>query len=114
VSRLQRIGVVISLIWLVGLPIYLTVDSNRRASNFYNWCRSVEANFSFETTPEQQHETCWRSARFITPKVTVHALIAGNADTATLWFLMLGPVVILWLVGGIVFTTVRWIKRDPA
>ncbi len=32
-------------------------------------------NISFERTAEQQHETCWRSARFTTPKVMAHTLL---------------------------------------
>jgi hypothetical protein len=109
-SGWQRIGVVISVLWLIALPIYLTMDSNGRASVFYNWCRSVNSTFS-ERTTEQQHELCWRSAGFITPKVMAHTLIAGNADTATLWSLMLGPVVIFWIIGGIIFAMVRWMRR---
>lgn len=110
-SRLQGIGIVISLFWLVGLPIYLTVDSNRRADEFYNWCQSLGPNISSERTAEQQHETCWRSARFITPKVMAHTLIAGNVDTVTLWSMMLGPGAILWFIGGIVLATLRLTRR---
>jgi hypothetical protein len=102
---------VISLFWLVGLPIYLTVDSNRRADEFYKWCQSLGPNISFERTAEQQHEICWRSARFITPKVMAHTLIAGNADTVTLWSLMLAPVAIFWFIGGIVLATLRLTRR---
>jgi hypothetical protein len=120
-SGWQRIGVVISLLWLVGLPIYLMVDSNRRAGDFYTWCRSVESKVASDMrssgrgdladSTEQQHENCWRSARFMTPTVLAYTLIAGDADTATLWSLMLVPLVIFWLIGGIVFATVRWTRR---
>jgi hypothetical protein len=83
-SRWQKIGVLASFLWLIGLPIYLMTDSNRRASEFYNWCRKVESNLAFEMTAEQQHDTCWRSAKFMTPTVLAQTLIAGNADTVTL------------------------------
>src|ERR1700731_2278718 len=79
-SRWQKIGVLASFLWLIGLPIYLMTDSNRRASEFYNWCRKVESNLAFEMTAEQQHDTCWRSAKFMTPTVLAQTLIAGNAD----------------------------------
>ena len=79
-SRWQKIGVLASFLWLIGLPIYLMTDSNRRASEFYNWCRKVESNLAFEKTAEQQHDTCWRSAKFMTPAVLAQTLIAGNAD----------------------------------
>jgi hypothetical protein len=51
-SRWQKIGVLASFLWLIGLPIYLMTDSNRRASEFYNWCRKVESNLAFEMTAE--------------------------------------------------------------
>ena len=60
---------------------------------------------------EQQHEACWRTAKFMTPTVLAQTLIAGNADTATLWFFMLGPLVIFWAIGGIILATVRRIWR---
>jgi hypothetical protein len=91
--------------------MYVMMDSNRRASEFYAWCRNVGSNSTSDMTPEQQHETCWRSAKFMTPSVLAQALIAGNADTATLWTFILGSVVILWIVGGIILATVRWVRR---
>jgi hypothetical protein len=111
VSGPQKIGALVSVLWLIGLPTYLAVDSNRRASDFYNWCRTLGADVSPERRAEQ-HEACWRSARFITPSVMAQTLVAGSADTVTLWSLMVGPVVVLWVIGGIGFTTVRWMRRE--
>jgi hypothetical protein len=110
-SRWQKIGVLASFLWLIGLPIYLMTDSNRRASEFYNWCRKVESNLAFEMTAEQQHDTCWRSAKFMTPTVLAQTLIAGNADTITLWAFMLVPLAIFWSIWGIILTTVRRKRR---
>ena len=110
-SGWQKIAVLVSILWMIGLPIYLMIDSNRRASEFYNVCRKVESNLAFEMTAEQQHEACWRSAKFMTPTVLAQTLIAGNADTATLWFFMLAPLVIFWAIGGIILATVRRIWR---
>jgi hypothetical protein len=110
-SGWQKIGVLASLLWLIGLPIYLMMDSNRRASEFYNWCQRVESNLAFEMTAEQQHDTCWRSAKFMTPTVLAQTLIAGNADTVTLWSFMLVPLAIFWGIWGIILATVRWKRR---
>jgi hypothetical protein len=110
-SGWQKIGALASLLWLIGLPIYLMMDSNRRASEFYNWCQRVESNLAFEMTAEQQHDTCWRSAKFMTPTVLAQTLIAGNADTVTLWSFMLVPLAIFWGIWGIILATVRWKRR---
>lgn len=40
-SAWQRIGVVISVLWLVGLPIYLMINHNRHEQEFLSWCVGV-------------------------------------------------------------------------
>ena len=108
----QKFGVLVPIVWIIGLPICVMIDSNRRASEFYNMCRKVESNLASAMTTEQQHEACWRSAKFITPTVLAQTLIAGNADTATFWFFMLGPVVIFWAIGSIILATMRRLRRS--
>ena len=73
-SGWQKIGAVISVLWLIGLPIFFIV----RSSSF---------------------------------KPVWHALIAGNSDTAALWTMMLGPVVLIWSIGVVTLDAVRWIRR---
>ena len=73
-TRWQKIGAVISVLWLIGLPIWLVVYSG-----------------SFKTVG--------------------HALIAGDSDTAALWTMMLGPVVLLWSIGVITLDAVPWLRR---
>ena len=110
-SAWRKIGVAISVLWMVGLPIYVMMDSNRRANEFYSWCRSKESNFASDLTPEQRHEWCSQSAGFMTPTVLAQVLVAGNSDTLALWSLMLGPLAILWIAGGIILATVRRLRR---
>jgi hypothetical protein len=112
--RWQKIGIVLSIIWMICIPIYVMIDSNRRANEFYGMCRRLESSIAFDSpTAEQQHEICWRSAKFMTPSGLVQTLIAGNADTITLWSFILGPLVIFWIAGGLLLATVRWIRRSP-
>jgi hypothetical protein len=40
-SGWQRIGVVISVLWMVGFPIFLMVDTNRQASEMYQGCLRI-------------------------------------------------------------------------
>ena len=72
-SGWQRIGVVISVLWFVGLPIFALITIDKRL-------------------PDMARE----------PIIFL--------------IFLLGPIILLWLVGGIVFGTVRWIVRgltDP-
>jgi len=103
----RKVGVVISALWLIGLPIYVMIDSNRRAGEFYAWCRSAESRYTADMTPEQQLEWCSRSAGFMTPSVLAQVLIAGNGDTFAMWSLMLGPIAVFWLIFCIIFLAVR-------
>ena len=110
--RWQKIGVLLSVIWMIGIPIYVMIDSNRRANEFYGMCRRLESSIASDPiNAEQQHETCWKSANFMTARVLAQTLIAGNADTLTLWFLILGPLVMFWIAGGLALATVRWVRR---
>ena len=105
----QKIGVLVSVLWLIGFPTYLVVHSGMNAGHLYEECLK-----SFpDLTIEEQHETCWNSSYLgaVTPKVIANALIAGNSDTLTLWSMMLGPVVLLWAIGVITLDAVPWIRR---
>ena len=103
----RKIGVVISALWLIGLPVFVMIDSNRRASVFYTWCRSAAFRYAADMTPEQQLELCSRSAGFMTPSVLAQVLVAGTGDTFAMWSLMLGPIAIFWLIFGIISVAVR-------
>ena len=116
-GRWQKIGVALSALWLIGLPIYVMLDSNRRANEFYTWCVTVESKIAsdktsleFAETAEQQQEKCRRAGRFMTPTVLAQTLVVGNLDTLTLWSLMLGPVAVLWPIAGSMFMMVRWMR----
>jgi hypothetical protein len=108
-SGWQKIGAVISVLWLIGLPIFFVVHSSMNADHLYDECMKSFADL----TREEQHETCWSSSHLgvVTPRIVGHALIAGNSDTAALWTMMLGPVVLLWSIGVITLDAVRWIRR---
>jgi hypothetical protein len=107
----RKIAVLVSALWLIGLPIFVMFDSNRRAGEFFTWCRSAESRYAADMTPEQQLEFCTRSARFMSPSLLMQVLIAGSADTFTLWILMLGPIAAFWLMTGLVFFAVRRMRN---
>jgi hypothetical protein len=108
-SGWPKIGVVASVLWLIGLPTYLVVHSSMNADHLYDECMKSVADL----TREEQHETCLTSSHLgaVTPRIIGHALIAGNSDTAALWTMMLGPVVLLWSIGVITLDAVRRIRR---
>jgi hypothetical protein len=106
----QRIGVVVSVLWLIGFPIYLVVHSSMNAGHLHEQCLK---SYLPDLTSEEKHETCWHSSHIgaVTWKTVGYALIAGNSDTVALWPMMFGPVALLWSFGVITLGTVRWIRR---
>jgi hypothetical protein len=124
-SGWQRIGVVISVLWLVGFPIYLMVSTNQNASVFYSLCRKIKYDTASsyraagqsdlaDATDKGAHEECWKPAGFTSASKMASDLVAGDAQAAILWAFILVPVVLFWLVGGAVFGIVRWIRRGFA
>ena len=107
-SGWQRIGVVVSVLWLIGVPVYFVTVSGDR--EMYEQCMEQRLP---NMTRQEKKDMCWKS--FHPPwKEVGDTLIAGNEDTVALWSMMLGPIVIFWLVGSIILATVRWIRRGFA
>jgi hypothetical protein len=90
-SGWQRIGVVISVLWLVGLPVYVLIDHN----------------LSGAVPPMTPLDLI---ALFATGK---GAYRGGEPDPYwwIIWIAVLGPIALFWLVGWIVLGTVRWVRR---
>jgi len=110
-SGWQRIGVVISVLWLIGVPGYLYVETISAGKTIYEQCLEKPAP---NLTRAEKHDICMKSSHDMTTGWFGHTLIAGNFDTVALWSVILGPIVILWLVGSIIIATVRWIRRGFA
>ena len=122
-SRWQRIGVVISVLWLIASPIYLLVTKNEAANKTYAACIEESSMTStrmrqmgqYDQADAWEHHSndwCLRAAGYMSPVGLAHALLEGSYHSAVLWGVLLGPVALLWLVGSLVIGTVRWVSRD--
>jgi hypothetical protein len=98
-SGWQRIGVVISVLWLLGLPLYLRIYNlvlNCDHARVADFCRT------------------WSDVEPAGPYLSLSwgylaRLFRDNVEMST--GVLLGPIILLWLVGWIVLSTVRWIQR---
>jgi hypothetical protein len=110
-SGWQRIGVVISILWLIGLPTYLMVDMNHRAMAWRTSCiiNGVMQNL-VGNKREVAVQTCERNynGMTISPAEVIANLSSGGVSV---WAVLLAPIAILWIVGGGTIWTVRWIGR---
>jgi hypothetical protein len=121
-SGWQRIGVLISVLWFVGTPIYLMVDTNNTAGAVYQSCiRSADLAFEpggFEgdnpgelKTAERRCARSFYNMRMSPRKLMRLLLGMEGEETPIVWAIILGPIILFWLVGGATFATVRWARR---
>jgi hypothetical protein len=124
-NGLPGIGVLISVLWLFGAPIYLMVDTNNTAKVIYESCiRSADLAFEpggFEgDNPGELKTADLRGVRSfvpwgLAPTMLLGLLLGGEGGEAlTVWTIILVPIVLLWLVGGVIFVTAHWIRRTFA
>ena len=99
-SYRHRVGVLLSILWLIGLPIYVLVKTNQRASETLGSCMSIINNIDW----------CLPGAGFVSPREMSHNLVSGDRNTVVLWGLMVGPIIGFWLIGRIAFAAVRSIR----
>jgi hypothetical protein len=117
----QRIGVVISALWLVAVPIYFMVSQNNQANEIFAVCFSrayqqygpggVQSNKATEFDAAKERCMQWRDKLFMPPNKLLRFLMGEDKDSWILWAMMLVPLAAFWIIGGIIFATVRWIRR---
>lgn len=118
----QQIGVLISILWFLGIPIYLVVNTNKTAEVVYQSCiRSADLAFEpggFEGDNPGELKTaerrCARSFDHMrmSPGKLIRLLLGRDSDeTLTVWAIILLPIALFWLAGGATITAVRWIRR---
>jgi hypothetical protein len=96
----QRIGIVASVIWAIGAPIYLDQAALQEASaafsRYYEACRDVPSN-----DPDQ----CFQRAGRVYDTVPRYHLLSANGAVAALV-----PVGLGWLLAYALVYLVRWIR----
>jgi len=121
----QRVGVAVSVLWLIGVPIYLMVDANGIAAAVYQTCiRSADLAFEpggFEgNNPDELKVAERRCSRTFystrtSPEKLMRLLLGKEGDdTLIVWAIILLPIILFWLVAGATVGTIRWIRRTGA
>ena len=108
-SRWQRFGVVISIFWAVGFPIFLFIDANRIHGEVFEYCLNTASALREPTDRETSRQICLRA--FEASRETPGKFVKELASDKVLWTVILGPIGLLWLVGGVLSWAVRWIAR---
>jgi len=117
-SGWQRIGVVISVLWLLAVPSYVIISSNQFADAYYKGCLDLayrtRLNSAKELNAAIQDCSTTRSELAVTPTKALKVLLLEKnyGEGLAAWAALLLPIALLWIIGGIVFGTVRWLARS--
>jgi len=101
------IGVVISVVWIIGASTGLVTSHNRTASHYYDACvraqheiasdyRARGRNDLANATDNAAANECWKVSGFTTFNQLFSDVMAGDLQVLGLWVLLLLPVAILF------------------
>jgi hypothetical protein len=116
-SGLQRIGVLISVLWLLAVPSYLIISSNKFADAYYKGCLDLayrtKLNSAAELNAATQDCSTTRSELAVTPTRMLKLLLLeeDHAYGLIAWAALLAPIALMWIIGGIAFGTAGWLAR---
>jgi hypothetical protein len=100
----QRNGIVASVIWAIGAPIYLDHAAEQKATEafmrYYEACRDV---------PSSDPDQCFQRASRVSDTVPPYRVLSANGAVAALV-----PVGLGWLLAYALVYLVRWIRAGFA
>jgi hypothetical protein len=109
----SRIGVVLSVLWAVGMPAYLAIGAQDSVNSVFQSCMSLVYNANWPAEQEKQRlAQCTANYATEFKKVTfqqVYSDVYSNKDNVGLlvWIPILG----LWIMGGVLIGTLRWVAQ---
>ena len=96
----QRIGIVASVIWAIGAPIYLDTAAQRDAMEQFD-----QTHKACLDNPRNDFDVCFRRASAAADSVPRYPLLSANGV-----FVALVPVALGWLVACALVYVGRWIR----
>jgi hypothetical protein len=109
-SGWRRIGVVISVLWLLAVPSYLVISSYGLADGYYKRCIDRASAHSVEEYIKARNDCSAdsNSIRILPEQMLETLLLKGDYfEGLIVWAMILIPIALLWIVFGMV----RWIAR---
>lgn len=103
----QRIGVVLSFLWVLGFPYFVIKLHNQQALNHYSDCLIASGISDAAAASRARCTFIYHSEETSFSKT----FLSLNRSTGYFWGAVLVPLVALWVLGGIVIGTLRWIRR---
>lgn len=116
-SGWKRLGVTLSVLWVIAGPLWLLIDTNTRANESYERClrlaTSISGDYADAVKGEQVYKRMSDRCEYVysVTTTTLSKMIEDKDSKAILAVMIGGPIAALWLLGAIVIGTCRWISR---
>jgi hypothetical protein len=115
-SGWQRIGVVISVLWILAAPSYFVISSYQDAGAYYRRClgRIPDSDTKPEDVGKAMQDCATEERRMVASPARFMQILLFQEDSfegLLSWGIILVPIAIFWIIGGIVLATLRWIGR---
>ncbi len=110
----QRLGIVISILWILCSPVYLLFASNQQAFVNFRACLRVVEHLQSDNVAAEASQRCqetYRREGMSTDRLLKILLLQGGDGSLDVWAFILTPVALLWLVGTAIIGTARWVRR---
>ena len=94
-----RIAIVLSVLWVLGCPIYMIKVEDERVDALRSLCVRTASDLHLDV--QSTHARCdhYETMMFTDPRIWTGTFVS---------------LAFLWIIGGIIFGTVRWIARGFA
>lgn len=111
----QRLGIAVSVLWAIGGPAWIVIQTNRDASQDFDHCTalasSVSGGYPDAVRRSQVYDSmsvdCQRTS--LASTTSISRLVADDEGRKLLAFLVGGPLLLMWVLGAIVIWTCRGI-----
>jgi|SRR6516162_149494 hypothetical protein len=111
-SGWSRIAIVLSVLWAVGAPVKMLWDVGTENQETFQRCLRFAYSDGLSTEySERAAQRCLADAH--EADLRYNALLKNTwTDDQGMWAAVIGgPIATLWVVGGLVIGTVRWIGQ---
>ncbi len=115
-SGWQRLGVVLSVLWIVACPVLLVVSQNVSAEHSSQDCMKLADKIyqgdGSSTASDRFEKMINDCGRTYLASTTDYSKMFGDENGKKLLMYAVGvPIVTLWVVGGLLIGTIRWVAR---
>jgi hypothetical protein len=105
-----RIGVALSALWAIAIPTLFMFTHNAKVYDTYDRCLKLEYQEEYRAARPEGLSATEVCKPFMDNAITPLDFVTEH-DAGFFWSFILLPLALCWILGGVIFWTVRWIRR---